>query len=327
MAQRRKDRSHNKIASNATRPLAWDEAVRRFRDHLIGPAESSRLTIETYSRDLAGFRAWWRDARPDQELTPSAILGGDLREWKEFVRAERIDAGTPKERVRKPASTNAKLACLRSFLAWAESAGVIAEAPAFPKRVKAVRPGYKAVPKNDQRRLIRAIEGKGVRRDVALVLTLFDCGLRVSELCALRWRDVAISPRKGDLAVWEGKGGKHRSVPISARCRAALLELRASGVGPDDPVFGSRKGGKTGRGIGRHAVYRLLERYAAPLGIKISPHMLRHSCAKDMLDRGNQVTAVQAILGHESVNTTLGYLTSSPDDLRRAVERDAGDVD
>src|SRR3954465_11867715 len=78
MAQRPKNSSHNKKAPNATRaargPVAWDGAVRRFKDHMIGPGEASRLTIDAYSRDLAGFSRWWQGARPDQELSPSAIL-------------------------------------------------------------------------------------------------------------------------------------------------------------------------------------------------------------------------------------------------------------
>src|SRR3954447_25590232 len=119
MAQRPKNSSHNKKAPNATRaargPVSWDETVRRFRDHLIGPGEASRLTIDAYSRDLAAFARWWEGARPDQPISPAAILAGDLREWKEFLRAEPLDASG---RVRKPASVNAKRACLCSFLAW-----------------------------------------------------------------------------------------------------------------------------------------------------------------------------------------------------------------
>jgi integrase/recombinase XerC len=262
------------------------------------------------------------DAREGIELAPAAITDSDLRDWKEHLRSEPLDSDG---RTRKPAAINAKLAAMRSFLGWAQDAGILAHVPTVPKRVKAARPAYKALPRAEQNKLLRAIEFGRVKRDYALVLVLLDCGLRVSELCQLRWRDVEISDRKGDLAIWEGKGRKHRSVPIGKRCRAALRAIRPAGVDPAEPVFKSRKGADKARPLTPRAVQLLLAKYGRTCGVKASPHLFRHSCAKDMLDRGNQVTAVRAILGHESVNTTLGYLTSSPEDLRKAVERDGED--
>jgi integrase/recombinase XerC len=326
MAHRGKNTSHNKkppaghpSQTGLAQPAGWGEAVTRFRNHLLGPAEASRYTVDHYGRDLGSFASWWGSAREGIELSPGAITDSDLRDWKEHLRTEPLD---PTGRTRKPAAVNAKLAAMRSFLGWARDAGILDQVPTVPKRVKAARPAYKAVPRADQNRLLRAVEFGRVKRDYALVLVLLDCGLRVSELCKLRWRDVEIGERKGDLAVWEGKGRKHRSVPIGKRCRAALRELRPRGVDPNEPVFPSRKGADKSRPLTPRAVQLLLAKYGRISGVKASPHMFRHSCAKDMLDRGNQVTAVQAILGHESVNTTLGYLTSSPEDLRKAVERD-----
>jgi integrase/recombinase XerC len=324
MAQRRKNGSYNKTPVSG---VTWAEAIRRFLAHLAGPAEASSYTYDHYRRDIEHFEDWWKAARRGQKLELGELLGSDLRDWKDFLRADPIDKATG--RTRKPAAINAKLAAMRSFLAWAEENRLIAEAPLVPKRVKEARLAYKAVPRTDQNRLLRCVESKRVRRDIALVLVLFDCGLRVSELCALKWRDVELFERKGDLAIWEGKGGKHRSVPISKRCRAALRDLRIGPEGespaPEDPVFASRKGASQGGHMTPRAVQKLLDKYCRPLGIHVSPHMCRHSCAKDMLDRGNQVPAVQAILGHENPTTTMGYLTSSPEDLRRAVEREGED--
>jgi len=323
MAQRTKNGSYNKKGSKARPnpdvPTTWAEAMRRFLAYLAGPAEASPYTYDHYRRDIEHFEDWWKQARPGQPLRLVELVASDLRDWKDHLKSQVIDKETG--RTRKPAAVNAKLAAMRSFLGWAEDTRFIIEAPQVPKRVKEARLAYKAVPRVEQNRLLRAVEGKRVKRDLALVLVLFDCGLRVSELCALKWRNVELSDRKGDLAVWEGKGGKHRSVPISKRCRQALRELHGNDWAPDDPVFPSRKGSSQGGHMTPRAVQKLLERYCKPLGIKVSPHMCRHSCAKDMLDRGNQVPTVQAILGHENPTTTMGYLTSSPEDLRRAVER------
>jgi len=79
------------------------------------------------------------------------------------------------------------------------------------------------------------------------------------------------------------------------------------------------------RSVPPRAVEFLLTGYARPLGLSVSPHMLRHSCAKDKWDRGVPPPAIQVIMVHESGVTTMRYGTSSPEDLRRAVERDVED--
>lgn len=329
MAHPKKSATYNKrggklrpkatVSRRKTAPDNWAEAVKQFTAHLNGPAEASRLTIDHYGRDLEKFAEWWDANRKDQLLSPGAILGSDIREWRDWLRTELIEPGTPRERIRKASSVNTLMAPLKSLLLWAADTGLISEPPVMPKRVKAVKPVYKAVPRPEQKRLLRAIEGKRVKRDLALTLVLLDGGLRIAELCALLWRDVALSARQAGLYVWHGKGDKQREVPLSNRARKALLEHRGSQRPPDEPVFTSRKGGGA---MTPRAVQFMLRRYAKPLGIRVSPHMLRHSYATDALDRGNQVPAVQAILGHRSPMTTLGYCTASPENLRRAVERD-----
>jgi integrase/recombinase XerC len=328
MAQRVKSSSYYKVRNSArpraSAPVTWEEAVKRFLAHLVGPGEASPYTYDHYSKNLDHFRAWWVHAHPDRELEPRALLGSDLKDWKDFLREEKIAPATDRERTRKAGTVNAMMAAVKSFLNWCADNGILDEPPVMPKRVKAVKPGFKALTRVEQNRLLRAIEAKRVPRDLALVLVLLDGGPRIAELCALRWRDVELSARKGDLYIWHGKGDKERPIPLSNRARKALLDLRGDGFAPDDPVFASRKGGKP---LTPRAVQLLLERYAQPLGLKVSPHMLRHSFATDALKRGVMVTTVQAILGHRSVTTTLGYCNSSPEDLRQAVEREKEEDD
>ena len=321
MADRRKSASYNKTSSRRlpkpTAAATWDQVMVQFLAYLNGPAEASRVTADHYRRDLAKFAKWWERNRKDQILEPAVILGSDVMAWKDHLRTEVLDRGQQ----RKGITVNTMMSALKSFLAWAETAGLIAEMPPWPKRVKGEKPPYKAVSRKDQLGLLRAVEGKRIKRDLALVLVLLDGGPRVAELCALEWRDVKLSDRIAELYIRHGKGDKERLVPLSNRARRALLELRGDGKPPNEPVFKSRKlGPMTPRAVGL-----LLDRYARPLGISISPHCLRHTFALDSLARGNKLTAVQAILGHQSVTTTLGYDRSSPEDLRRAVEREHDD--
>jgi len=333
MADTRKNASYNKRAPRhrsraSAKPVkgvyTWDEAVSRFLAYLNGQAEASPVTYDHYRRNLARFAVWWDRNRKDQILDLAAIQTSDVRDWRDHLRVEVLEPGTPRERLRKAASVNTYVAALKSLLTWAEDSGVLTKAPETPRRVKAQKLVYKALPRTDHNRFVRAVEGKRNKRDLAIVLVLLDGGLRVAELCALLWRDISLSARKVDLLVWHGKGDKQRVVPLSNRARRALLELRGDGKGPGEPVFQSRKSHKGGSMTAR-AVQLMLDKYAGPLGLSVSPHVLRHTCAKDMLDRGNPITAVQQILGHGSIVTTLGYCTSSPEDLRRAVERFAVD--
>lgn len=303
--------------------LSWDDAVRRFHDHLIGPAEASRHTIRRYSRELEAFRRWWRadSARDDCELSPAAVLASDLRDFKDWLRTEPISKGTIHERTRKAGAVNAALAPLNSFLGWCERAGIIAKAPEMPKRIQ-VTLQPKAISLRDQKRLYRAIERDQSKRDMAILLVLLDCGLRVAELCALRWKDVRLTRGSSELYIWHGKGDKEGRVPLSSRARRALLDLRGDQQLADAPVFASRK---AGRAITPRGVQNLFERYGRVLGLHLSPHQCRHSCATDMLDRGVQVPTVQAVLRHRSVTTTLGYCRSSPERAREAVERERKD--
>jgi integrase/recombinase XerD len=142
-------------------------------------------------------------------------------------------------------------------------------------------------------------------RDKVLVRTLYSAGLRVSELCHLRWQDVVpITSGKAVLVVY-GKGGRQREAEISAATYRALLELYDE-VRPADYIFCTR----TGHHLDRSEVHRLLKRLAEAAGLnpQVSAHWLRHSHASHALDNGANPKAVQEQLGHSSLAVTTGYL-------------------
>ena len=146
-------------------------------------------------------------------------------------------------------------------------------------------------------------------RNRALLTLLYAAGLRVSELCALRWRDLRPRDRgEAQLAVL-GKGGRTRVILLPARV-AALLGPPGS---PDAPLFASRKGGGS---LHRGQVHRLVQAAArrAGLAAPVSPHWLRHAHASHALERGASLPLVQQTLGHASVATTGIYLHARPSD-------------
>jgi len=147
-------------------------------------------------------------------------------------------------------------------------------------------------------------------RNRVLLRLMYAAGLRVSEVCGLKWRDVQEREEgAGQITVY-GKGGKTRVVLLSAETWAELIPLKGEG---DDPVFASRKG----KGhLHPSQVKRIIQAAAERGGIEapVSPHWLRHAHASHALDRGAPIHLVQSTLGHASVATTGKYLHARPDD-------------
>ena len=146
------------------------------------------------------------------------------------------------------------------------------------------------------------------QRNRAILETLYSCGLRVSELCALKLSDLYFE--EGFIKV-TGKGNKQRLVPISPRAikeiRYWLLDRNHWRIKPgyEDHVFLAR----WGKGISRIMVFHLIKELAERAGItkNISPHTFRHSFATHLLEGGANLRAIQCMLGHESIATTEIY--------------------
>ena len=145
-------------------------------------------------------------------------------------------------------------------------------------------------------------------RNRVLLTVLYGGGLRISEVCGLRWRDLVVRDEAGQATIF-GKGGKTRVVLLSVATWKVLSALRGEAE-PDAPVFRSRKGGA----LDPSAVHRVVKAAVARAGLpaEISAHWLRHAHASHSLDRGAPIHLVQATLGHASVATTGRYLHARP---------------
>ncbi|MDX7953460.1 tyrosine-type recombinase/integrase [Lichenihabitans sp. Uapishka_5] len=148
-------------------------------------------------------------------------------------------------------------------------------------------------------------------RNRALLTVAYGGGLRISEVCGLRWRDLAARDGDAGQATVYGKGGKTRVILLSANTWRTLEPIRGE-AGPDDPVFPSQKGGA----LDPSAVHRIVKAAAARAGLStdVSAHWLRHAHASHSLDRGAPIHLVQATLGHASVATTGRYTHARPSD-------------
>ena len=164
------------------------------------------------------------------------------------------------------------------------------------------------------------------RRDHALVVVAIDTGLRVSELVNLKCEDVVL--QAGPHVRCLGKGRKERCTPLRPQVVGILRTwLKTHNASPSDPLFPSRRGGT----LSRDAVERLVAKYAAIAcrtcpslkGKRVSPHVLRHSTAVDLLRRGVDRCVIALWLGHESPETTKMYLDADLSIKEQALSRTA----
>jgi integrase/recombinase XerD len=295
---------------------ALDVGIQQFLDHLKVERELSVATLEAYGRDLAGFTtfALTRDAR-----TIEAVRTIDVLEYLAHLTEKRLSAR----------SQARKLIALRQLFKFCKAERICAtnptedvDLPRFGRKL----PDFLSVEEVDH--LLAAPDRRNHRgaRDGAMLETLYATGLRVSELVKLRIGDVNFD---AGYLVTMGKGKKERLVPLGevalASLRAYVETTRPSFLRPTvaaragDALFLTR----LGRKMTRQGFWKLLGRYAVVAGIRkrISPHKLRHSFATHLVERGADLRAVQAMLGHADIGTTEIYTHVSRGHLRAVYDK------
>jgi integrase/recombinase XerD len=272
-------------------------------------------TLAAYRRDLVVYADWLGE----REL-------GDVRESdiELFVAALR-DSG------RAPASVARTLVAVRALHRFAASEGGLTTDPTVDVELPRVPAGLpKPLSEAEVTMLLDSVVGvePADRRDRAVLETLYASGMRISELVGLSLGAVDLDQC---LVRVFGKGAKERIVPIGQAARRALSEwLSPAGRGALEPprwarrgdaeaVFLNRRGGR----LSRQGAWGIVRRYGDRVGLtdRLSPHVLRHSCATHLLDHGADLRVVQELLGHASISTTQVYTKVSQERLREVYDR------
>jgi len=284
--------------------------LNRWLEHLESQGKSPH-TLAAYHRAVTHFLRWSRQSYGDFDL--AAIIPRDIEDWKAYQQTV--------ENAR-PATINQRLAALSKFFQWCSDQGLSASNPTVAirgLRTAPLRP--KALSKTETRRLLRAVHKAGNARDIAMIELLLNCGLRVSELLALRVDDLTIGERSGHVVVRRGKGGTPRQVPLSSHARRALSTYLAtvSKGNPEAPLWQGQRGVLKDRS----SVSRLLKKYAFLAGIEpFSPHVLRHTFATRYLEANpDDLRGLAALLGHSSLNTVMIYTAPDLDNLAERMEK------
>lgn len=208
-----------------------------------------------------------------------------------------------------PSSQARKLAAVKSLCGFAHRLGYLTFDVARPLRLPALKNvrAERIIEEAEAQRLI-ALEPNP--RNHALLRLMYACGLRVSEACALRWRDMRGTKTGGQATVF-GKGGKTRVVLIPMKLWKQLQALHGE-AGPDEPVLRSR----TGVPLDRSRAHRIVKAAVRRAGVTeaASAHWLRHAHASHALDHGAPLHVLQGSIGHASLKTTSEYVHARPGD-------------
>ena len=260
----------------------------------------SPKTVEAYGRDV---RAFLEFLAARGKTAPEALVRADVADHVGAMRAKGRKAST---RARAFVAVREFLAYLASTRATAHDLSEGLEAP----KKNLVLP--RVLDEATTLKILQAADGSDPRdlRDRAMLEFLYGCGLRVSELCGLELQDVVAD---AGVVRCRGKGSKERIVPIGVPAATALTRYLASaresfsrGNTAERRIFLTR----LGRPFTRMGVFKMLRERAAAAGVDahaVSPHVLRHCFATDLLAHGADIRAIQEMLGHASIATTQVY--------------------
>jgi integrase/recombinase XerD len=276
-------------------------------------------SLAAYRRDLRRYAAFLRASGH----TDPAGIGED--EVQRYVRYLEALVDDDRRRVLAPASVARAIVAVRSFHRFCAREGFVDTDPSEDVGAPRVPQGIpKALDEADVAQLLTAVTGNDPRaqRDRALLELLYGTGIRISEAVGLDLDDVDLADAMVRVM---GKGAKERVVPLGGAAQRAVRTYLADGrlafrrsrtrkPRDTDAVILNARGGRISRQACWQIVRRAGERVA--LAGRLSPHVLRHSCATHMLDHGADLRVVQELLGHASISTTQVYTKVSPGRLR-----------
>ena len=297
--------------------------VDAFLKHLVNERGASPYTVRNYSHTVNEFAVWHEKERK-QPPAWDKLQRDDFRFYLRHLGRHHLSR----------AAIQLRFSALRSFYKFMIRRGVVETTPvkglSLPKPEKRLP---KFLTREQMLALLNAPEacaakddGKRapnsalVQRDVAILETIYSCGLRLSELCSLRVSDVDFAEH---LVRVRGKGKKERQIPIGAPALEAIQKYWNQLMGPPgaaQPVFLSRARGYDP--VSPRVIQLRLKRYliAAGLDPHLTPHKLRHSYATHLLDAGADLRSVQELLGHAHLVTTQVYTHVSTERLKKAYD-------
>ncbi len=280
---------------------------REFLEYLEIEKGRSLKTVENYDRYLRRFFEFSKINEPKQ------ITDDKIREFRLWL--NRQTSNTKGETLKKK-TQNYYLITLRVFLKYLARREVFSLSPDKIELAKVSDRSLDLISSDELTRLINAPDGDDLKslRDKAILELFFSTGLRVSELCSL---DNDIDLKKDEMPI-RGKGEKIRVVFISQDAKNAIQKYLNKRKDMSDALFASFGKSENSKRLTPRSVERIVKHYAIKAGIskKVTPHIIRHQFATDLLQNGADLRAVQMMLGHSNIATTQVYTHITDKHLR-----------
>lgn len=287
------------------------DSLKSFEEELgKRPEGVSTYTIRGYLADTRKFVEWYETTH-GVEMEPAKVTSADVSDYKAHLQTAANF---------KPATINRRLASLRAYFSWAEEGGLVRENPVRVGNVEQPQSAPRVLDEKEYRKLLREAQKHGRLRDVAIIQLLRHSGIRLGELCNLTLADVELLEGAGKVIVRSKREDGVREVPLNRDARRALrayLQEERPEVDDQHLFIGQRRNGLTDA-----AVQNVVRKYADLAGLEgVSPHILRHSFARSLLDKGVDLLTVQQLLGHKRPESTARYASPGEPDLEAAVAR------
>jgi len=308
-------------------PEIHDPWIEKFQAHLATDRGASEFTQRNYRHALIEFARWHRDERKSAAAWDK-LSRDDFRSYLRYLGRNNLSR----------AATALRFSALRTFYKFLVRHGVVESLPiknlSLPKTPKRLpkfltiqqmaellaAPAKLLQSQQEKKGPGRPISAEVCLRDVAVLETIYSCGLRVSELCGLRVEDINFSEQ---IIRVRGKGKKERLVPIgepALRTIQIYWGLLLEPPNAAQPVFCTDTSKRAP--LNRLQLARRLKNYLVVAGLDpaLTPHKLRHSYATHLLDAGADLRSVQELLGHAHLITTQVYTHVTTERLKKAYD-------
>lgn len=292
-------------------PATISQSLESFKTYLL-ENDKSLNTIKSYTQDLNHFFKWIHQRYEPPHLI-SMLTSTDLKDYERQLKSDESIA---------PTTVNRRLVSLMKWSEFLLTSGSTSVNLSNNIKIKKIQKqnNIRWLTRKEVGKLLHAIEltkqqsyKKGMLHQMIVYLAV-NLGLRVQEICNVRIMDV---DTKREILRINGKGNKHRVVPMTENTKEAIVKWLEERDQESDFLLMSSKS----KHITPRAVQHIFKKYSNQLGIEITPHSLRHTYCKQLAQNGVDIQSIAELAGHSSIETTRVYVTPSIQELQNALRK------